>query len=317
MHYVAYGLRLSCSFPLPGMESVGRACGEGLPMLTIAEEQPSDLQSAWSGTDAPPEWCGRLGDGRDLTIERGRAGDLLFTYGELAYFRLHEDMRHLDCAPRGQSLDWQRALIGKVLSSISVMLGYEALHAAVVDTPRGIVAIMAPSGTGKSTLAIELLRRGLPLFADDVLMLDQTNNAVRAHPGTPHMNLAENTLIGVQAEALGTTLGSLEGERWLSVRATSQQPRPVRMLCLLARGPGLALAAETLPGNPLLLAPYMLGLSTDVERQRRRFDLYANLIESATLVRLTGGLEHPPEQLADLIEQALLRQPQPSVGLTQ
>ena len=37
---------------------------------------------------------------------------------------------------------------------------------------RGVVAIMAPSGAGKSTLAAELMRRGWPLFADDVLVLD-------------------------------------------------------------------------------------------------------------------------------------------------
>ena len=51
------------------------------------------------------------------------------------------------------------------------MLGHEALHAAALDSPDGVVAIMAPSGAGKSTLALELLRQGWPLFADDVLTL--------------------------------------------------------------------------------------------------------------------------------------------------
>jgi serine kinase of HPr protein (carbohydrate metabolism regulator) len=55
----------------------------------------------------------------------------------------------------------------------------------VVDSAEGVVAIAGPSGSGKSTLAIELLRRGWPLFADDVLTLDHTEGAVRAHPGTP------------------------------------------------------------------------------------------------------------------------------------
>ena len=54
----------------------------------------------------------------------------------------------------------------------------------------------------------------------------------------------------------------------------------------------------------------MLGLSTDAERQRSRFGLYADLMESATLVRLTAGFEHRPEQLAELIEQALAQQPE-------
>ena len=65
-------------------------------------------------------------------------------------------MSRLDCAPCDSGLDWQRALISKVIPSISVMLGYEALHAATVESPQGVVAIMAPSGAGKSTLALEL-----------------------------------------------------------------------------------------------------------------------------------------------------------------
>ena len=48
----------------------------------------------------------------------------------------------------------------------------------------------------------------------------------------------------------------------------------------------------------------MLGLSSDPERHRSRFRLYADLTESATLVRLTASLEHRPEELADLLDKA-------------
>jgi hypothetical protein len=326
--HVAYGLDLCCSFPLPGMRA---AAGDELPRLVLELLAPAELQDAWSGSDQPPEWRGRLGDGLDLAIERGGAGDLRFSYGarapsadDLARFRLHPGMRRLDCAPTRPGLDWQRALIGKVLPAISVMRGYEALHAAAVDAPAGVVAIMAPSGAGKSTLAVELLRRGWPLFADDQLTLDHVEGAVRAHPGTPHMNLAESLPDAIdRAESLpdavdprtlGVTLGILAGERWLAAHKAEQRPRPVRILCQLERGPGLRLETHTLPANPLPLAPYMLGLSTDAERQRRRFDLYADLMESATLVRLTAGLEHRPEQLADLLEGTLVGQPELAAG---
>lgn len=316
--HTSYGLDLRCSFPLPGMRV---AAGDGLPCLALELLAPAELQDAWSGSDQPPEWRGRLGDGLDLAIERGTAGDLLFSYGDrapsgndLARFRLHTDMRQLDCAPTRPGLDWQRALIGKVLPAISVMRGYEALHAAAVDSPAGVLAIMASSGAGKSTLAIELLRRGWPLFADDQLTLEHVAGTVRAHPGTPHMNLAQSLPSAIDPRALGVTLGILAGERWLAAHETEQRPRPVRMLCLLERGPNLQLEAHTLPANPLPLAPYMLGLSTDAERQRRRFDLYADLMESTALVRVTAGLEHRPEQLADLLERTLTGQPELAAG---
>jgi hypothetical protein len=378
-HYAAFGLELRASFSLPGMASE-QACE--LPWLELDLTTPEELEAAWSGAEGPPAWRGRLGDGLELAMQRGIAGDLLFSYceharghGVRARYRLRADMRRLDCAPaQPEDLDWQRALIGKVLPIVSVMRGYEALHAAVVDTPEGVLAIMAPSGTGKSTLAIELVRRGRPLFADDVLILERSEGAgtdgvriesagtdsagtdgaethgagiesvgtdgagthgagiesvgtdgagthgagiesvgietVRAHPGAPHMNLAEDLPSAIDPHSLGSTLGILAGERWLTAHTTARGPRPVGMLCLLERAAGLPLATEALPRNPLALAPYMLGLSTDAERQRRRFELYANLIESAALVRLTAGLEHRPEQLGDMVEQALTHRPE-------
>ena len=310
----AYGLRLCCSFPLPGMRAATHAIDD-LPPLTLALCDPAELERMWSGASGAPEWRGRQGDGRDLTIERGSAGDLLFAYGELARFRLDPDMRRLDCAPSdASSLDWQRVLIGKVVPSISVMLGYEALHAAAVDSPDGVVAIMAPSGSGKSTLALELLRRGWPLFADDVLTLSEAGGAISAHPGTPHMNLDQSLPETIDPQTLGDTLGILAGERWLTVTSTTSETRPVRMLCLLERRLDLALEVHALPASPRLLAPYMLGLSSDPERQRSRFCLYADLMASATLVRLTAGLEHRPGQLADLVERSLAHQPELTAG---
>jgi hypothetical protein len=307
--YAAYGLSLVCSFPLIGMESAAQA-DEDLPSLAVTMQTPPELDREWSGATGPPEWRGRLGDGLDLVIETGAAGDLVFSYGDRARFRLHRDMSRLDCAPEHDDLDWQRTLIGKVIPAISVMLGYEALHGATVDSPEGVIAIMAPSGSGKSTLASELLHRGWPLFADDVLVLEDRAGTILAHPGTPHMTVSRDLPGAIDPDDLGGTLGILAGERWLTAGKTVTRPRPVRMLCMLQRGPELPTEIRTLPSNPLPLAPYMLGLSTDPARQRSRFALYADLMESTTLVRLTADLEHEPSQLADLLEGALARRPE-------
>ncbi|HEY2537328.1 MAG TPA: hypothetical protein VGI24_10145 [Solirubrobacteraceae bacterium] len=300
-------MELRASFPLPGMELEE---ARELPALELMLRLPRELDAVWSGLGGPPQWRGRLGDGLDLTIERGAAGSLMFVYGERARFLLDPDKQRLDCAPNQPGLDWQRALIGKVLPAISVMRGYEALHAAAVDSPEGVVAIMAPSGAGKSTLAIELLGRNQPLFTDDVLTLERTGGGVLAHPGTPHMNIAEQHAGCGDPEALGSTLGVLTGERWLAAHKSAKHTRPVRLLCLLERGPGLPLATHVLVPNPLTLTPYMLGLSTDAKRARSRFHLFADLLGSATLVRLTAGPEHRPGQLADALEQALARDPE-------
>jgi len=312
MLYSAYGLRVDSTFALPGSEPVAQERTD-LPALDVDLVTPGELAELWHVANARTEWLGMLGDGRTLTIERGEGGDRLFRYGELASFHLDDRMLRLACAPTSVGLDWQRALITKVIPAISVMRGYEALHAAAVETPRGVVAIMGPPGSGKSTLASTLLSRGLSLFTDDVLTLSSMAGNVIAHPGTPHMNLESPPALGRDSDDFGDTLAVLGGERWLSVRSASDRPRPVRMLALLERGSGLRLDIEVLQPNPLALAPYMLGLSDARARQRVRFDLYADLLQSATLVRLTASAHDSPILLAGLIERALADRPESAV----
>jgi hypothetical protein len=299
--YLANGIQLSSAFPLPGMLP---AHAEGMPSLGLARVGRAELRAAWSGPEGPPAWRGRLGDGLGLTIEIGIEGAVLFTYGERALFLLDPLQRLLSCAPSAEGLDWQRTLLTKVLPTVSVILGYEALHASAVDSPRGIIAILAPSGMGKTTLALELMRRGWPLVSDDILTLGATPDGVLAYPGTPHMNLAENHPDST-AHRFGSTLGILGGERWLATPASSHRPRPVYMVCLLERRSALSLESHRLTPSPLVLAPYMLGLPDDQARQRRRFALYADLASSATMLRITSGPAEEPGDLADLIDSEL------------
>jgi hypothetical protein len=48
--------------------------------------------------------------------------------------------------------------------------GYEGLHASAVQGPRGVVAFVGTSGTGKSTTAVAVASTGLPHFADDTMV---------------------------------------------------------------------------------------------------------------------------------------------------
>ncbi len=297
--YLAYGLALRSTFPLPGMRQAER---EGPASLSLALETPAELEEAWSGAARPSPWRGRLGDGQELAIERGASGDLRFAYGERACFRLGPAGNRLGCAPRDlASLDWQRVLLTRVLPNVSIAHGNEALHACAVDTPLGVVAVAAPSGTGKSTLARELIRRGWPLFADDVVILSR-GSEIEAQAGTPHMNMPVGTK---DPDELGVALGDLGGERWIAADRVASGSRRVAAIVILERGPGFALGAEPLHGNPLALAPYMLGLPDDEGRDASRFALYSDLIESARLFQLTGGSTDRPAALADALELAL------------
>lgn len=301
--YVAYGLQLSTSFALPGMRP---DASPALPCVELTLGSRQQLEAAWSGASDAAVWEGRLGDGCRLRIERGARGDVLFRYGARAVFRLDAAQESLDCAPAEGDLDWLRVLMSKVLCHVSLMRGYEGLHAAAVDSGDGVLAFVGASGVGKSTLAIELMRRGWPLFADDMLTLTDGPSCVEAHPAGPHMSVSDELS---QAEGLGTVLANLHGERWIAAEASCRGPNRVRALCLLRRGEGLRLGIRTLPANPLLLAPYMLGFEGDAERQCARFHLYADLMGATSLLQLTSGPADSPAELADLLEQRLVNRP--------
>ncbi|HEY1450568.1 MAG TPA: hypothetical protein VGF47_06400 [Solirubrobacteraceae bacterium] len=292
------------AFELTGMTS--SATGHAKLTLALALATPERLTQQWTTTGEPVAWRGQLGDGRELTIERGLHGELLFTYERTARYLLSGDEHTLICAPERSGHDWQRTLLGKVLPFVSIWRGHEALHASAVESPHGVVAVLAPSGMGKTTLALALIERGWPLFSDDVLVLANDGECVLAHPGTPHMNVEATD--GPQSGRLGRTLDDFATERWIAAHTTATVPRPVALLCALERRPSFALAAETVRPSPLPLAPYVLGLPGDPQRERRRFVLYADLMDGSRLVRLTCGADDTPSDVAQLVERIVLEQ---------
>jgi hypothetical protein len=296
--FSAFGLSCRAGFPLPP----AAAAEPDLPQLTLELESAAGLKQRWSGAAGPGAWHGRLGDGEELEIVRGRAGDYLFRYSGGADFHLDADAGRLGCAPAGAApLAWRRVLLTRVLPNAAIAAGYEALHAAAVETAAGVVAIAAASGGGKSTLACELVRRGAPLFADDTVALGRGEVGVEVHPSLPFVNLP---LVAAEAPA-GTELGQLGEERWLAVDDAAGGRGRVAAIVLLDRRPGAPLAVEQLPATPLDLAPFMLGLPDDEGRDAARFSLYADLVEAATLLRLTADPGRPAAELAAALEEAL------------
>jgi hypothetical protein len=238
-----------------------------------------------------------------FAIERGREGDLLFRYGTRARFHLDARCRRIGCVPGDPAgAAWRRMLLTRVLPNVSIAHGYEALHASAVLTDHGVVAIAAPSGTGKSTLALELVRRGWPLFADDTVVLGRRGDAVEAHPAVPFVNLPA---AAGDVRSLGRDLGIVDCERWVAVGDPAGAAAEVAAIVLLERGPGKPLGAQPMSGSPLALAPFMLGLPDDEGRDSARFALYADLVEGAQLLRLTADAMHPPPDLAETLERAL------------
>jgi hypothetical protein len=296
-HQSAFGLNLRGSLPLPGLPDAL----PGLPELELQVVGAERLEAAWSGPATPGSWRGTLRDGAELTIRWGRDGDLLFGYGDEARYLLDRPAERLLCAAvESGSLAWRRVLLSRVLPVVAIARGYEALHAAAVQTPNGVVAVVGASGAGKSTLVAELVRRGQPLVGDDVLVIGRAAAGVAAFPGGAHLSLEPGGEERIDAEVLG----ELGGKLWAVAGEPASEPGPVAAIVLLERGEGPVEAQELSP-SPLTLAPFMLGLPDEEDREGARFALYADLVAGSRLLRLGGDALAPAAEFADALERAL------------
>ena len=81
-------------------------------------------------------------------------------------------------------------LNGSVYGAVAWINGFLPLHTSAIVCDGQIHAFTGESGAGKSTLSAALSARGLPLFADDVLVLDMRDKAgIMALPGHKKLKL--------------------------------------------------------------------------------------------------------------------------------
>jgi hypothetical protein len=268
--YEAFGLTIRTALPLPGLSPA--RCGGPEVRVEIADVRPR-----FSGEGIELERL-RTAEG-EVRLYRGSAGDLLLDAGELAVCHVSADGSAVACATLDPGFPaFQRLLLDTVLGTAALCRGYEGLHAAaVVDRRDRLVAIVGGQGTGKTTLAAELIAGGATLFADDLLFLDGR----LAHPGPALMNLPSG------GAPLGHPLGETGEERWVQVDREPIGPHPLWLVLMLERndrGSAISCRAESSPA-PLLAAA--LDSGAEPTRRQRRFEVLATVARTAHVRRLS------------------------------
>jgi len=84
-------------------------------------------------------------------------------------------------------------LAGPVLGFALRLKGTICLHASVIAIDQYAIALMAPSGGGKSTVAAALAIRGFPVLSDDLLVVHDNGNVQFAQPGYRGIRLCEDS----------------------------------------------------------------------------------------------------------------------------
>jgi hypothetical protein len=263
------------------------------------------VEAAWAAREPVTAWRSVFGDGQVFSGQQAADRSWRLAYGRDALFFVSADAGTVLCGPEDpRDAAWQRVLLDAVLMVASIASGFEVLHAGAVETSTGVVAVAAESGGGKSSLVAELVRRGHPLFCDDILVLDRGPDGPRAHPGPPVMNVPRSPEHFPVAE-IGAVLGTFGDEAWVAVRGGARRPRPLAAVCLLERSPDATTQVQRLAASPLHLRAHVRPLRVPVERDRGRFELLADLAETAPVYRVCAGPEVRPDGVADMVEGVL------------
>lgn len=195
--------------------------------------------------------------------------------------------------------------------------GYEVLHGCAVSLPTGVVALCAPSESGKSTIANAMAERGHRVLADDSVVLsfeehgsastgerDATLAAPVVHevpfalrlrePSATHFNRPTRDDVFVTAASRGG--GEAGGPRSLAaVVLLSRRPASRGQPQRHDEGQGSYLTRLT-TGSAFthLLAEAKAFTLDDKARRRRMMSSYLRLVQQVPVYRLSypTGLEH-------------------------
>lgn len=188
--YSLYGLTIAVPFSCPTLVPVVDGT---VPDVTVIEGavpyRLAEAQVEFSNWQATPRsflLCGGYRSGRFL-VEDGR--------------RIIMQRN-----PAAVEKRLSASLTTSVIAALMSQRGHMVLHASVVMTPRGAVAISGESGAGKSTTQAALLTRGCQMVTDDVTVLNWSHNGqMMVLPGFSNICLCEDAAV-----KMGLDVASLE-----------------------------------------------------------------------------------------------------------
>ncbi len=187
------------------------------------------------------------------------------------------------------------------------------LHGCVLATKRGAIALLAPQGGGKSTLASHFLQQGTPLLSDDLVVIQKRRNSWVVQPGPPEIRLWPDTAQvfvkrGIKSRIIyrGTKKKRISLSPKGPLRFAGEKPLPLKALFCLSRRADGEVQIQHLQGKraflEILRARYNHKIPERPKVLKNQFRLAGELIKKVPLNRLVypSGLRHLP-RVADTV----------------
>lgn len=184
LFYEAFGSRLSSSIPLPELRPA--PTGEPRWRFTVVERLPVANDPVLLGEE-------RIYGSVSARLVRHSAGHRI-SIDDTGTYDISADLRDIRWQPTDDPwVDFGRAhLTGRVLATALQLEGVLTLHASAVAMADGVVGFLAPKHSGKSTLAMTLLRRGARFVTDDSLAIESRDGIV-ARPGIQSLRVKDGS----------------------------------------------------------------------------------------------------------------------------
>jgi hypothetical protein len=211
------------------------------------------------------------------------------------------------------ALDVRAYLLGTLFIVLCQQRGLLPLHASAVSSGKGVVAFLARSGQGKSSLAAHLAQRGFRVLGDDVCLIDTQTDQAMVIPAAPWLKLWRNSLeiLGRQADGLERVFS--EDDKYRLPLQNVLQPEPIRKLVFLEsdeRSVTDIQEVTAIEAIPLLMNLTHQAYVLEATGQRQESFLRCSRVSSqARAYRLIRpwGLPHL-QSTVDLLEQFLLEE---------
>lgn len=308
-HYRAFGRCLASEIDLPELMPLpvdhGQRTGEaeraatvdGAAALVIESRAKGASLSTCDGTDGDGGWTWHPTQDRWLQLASGPAGYRL-RLAEVADFFVSPDCRVITPgASCGLDEDtWRHLLIDQVLPIVLSAHGVPLLHGAALAFDDEAVALVGPTGRGKSTLSAYLGQSGAAVLTDDSLGLDRGDDGWMAWPSYAGIRVWPDVLEwlgGGRPVAHAPRVAAYSDKRRLGPSqpiAFRHAPAPLRRIYLLQADqpdePAIAPIATREAAMGLLSQAFVLDPS-DGARLARQFEWVCALAESVVVKTLS------------------------------
>jgi len=298
----AFGLSILSPVSLAGSEASRRRGTMGSTTIELA--RPTELEREWRPHEAT-----------EVLDRRHRDGSLMLAIDShpLIGYRIWAPRhgRHLvspdgsritSALPRVAPWRWQRLLFAQVLPLAATLRGVELFHASAVELNGRALAFFASSGTGKTSIAVQLVVQGASLLTDDVLALEPTASNVLAHAGAGLANVPVSEWESVPRparERVGTVVG--RSDKFHLAAKLAIGPAPLAGVYYLARGAqfrDLAIRASDPPDPLRLLSNCFIPYVSSRKRLTHQLDVCAETARLVPMFEVNVPATHPARDVA-------------------